>query len=218
MRVGIIAEGKEDQEVIRYILRAYGIDGSDILFLRPSLQNDATDAADSTIGTLQGVKNACEGKDGKRPLFDNAFLFSAIDLMVVHIDTAEMEQQNFAFNKPVKTDNPNYCTQLRSMAIDLINSWLDNQYSNQLLYAIAIEEIEAWCLTIYLKTDTAQSADAKSKFWREVNKKKVKSGNSSPADFCKDFSKLKKLKTFLPYNQSLKEFADSIEVVTSTPI
>lgn len=211
MRIGIIAEGKEDQEVIRHILRAYGIDGSDILDIRPSLQRDATDAADSTIGTLQGVKNACEGIEGKRSLFETAFLFSAIDKMVIHLDTAEIEQQNFAFTKPVKKGNLDYCTQLRSMTIDLINTWLDHQYSDQLLYAIAIEEIEAWGLTLYLKTDTAQSADAKSKFWREVNKGKIKSGAANLADLCKDFSKPKKLKSCLTYNQSLKDFADSVE-------
>lgn len=215
MRIGIIAEGTEDQAVIRLILKAYGVDGSDMVDIRPSLQSDATDAANSTIGTFQGVKKACEGKDGLRPDFDRFFIFSDQQLMVVHLDTAEIEQQNFAFKKPPKTDNlDDYCAQLRNSVVDLINTWLDHQYSDQLLYAIAIEEIEAWCLTLYLQVDTAQSADAKSKFWREANKKKIKPGTTSLADICKDFSKLKKLKTCLPHNRSLKDFADSVEAVT----
>lgn len=215
MRIGIIAEGTEDQAVIRLILKAYGVDGSDMVNIRPSLQSDATDAANSTIGTFQGVKKACEGKDGLRPDFDRFFIFSDQQLMVVHLDTAEIEQQNFAFKKPPKTDNlDDYCTQLRSSVIDLINTWLDHKYNDQLLYAIAIEEIEAWCLTLYLKTDTSQSGNAKSRFWHEVNRKKVKSGSNSPADFCKDFSKFKKLKTCLPHNRSLKDFADSVEAAT----
>jgi len=210
MRIGIIAEGTEDQAVIRLILKAYGMDGSDMVDIRPSLQRDATDAADPSIGTFQGVKNACEGKDGMRPDFERFFIFPDNQFMVVHLDTAEIEQQNFAFTKPLKKGNPDYCTQLRNSVIDLINTWLDHQYSNQLLYAIAIEEIEAWCLTLYLQVDTAQSADPKSRFWKEANRKKIK-GTASLADLCKDFSKLKKLKTYLPYNQSLKDFADSVE-------
>ena len=63
MRVGIIAEGTEDQAVISNILRAYGVDGSDILTIKPSLQQDVTDennpTENATIGTFQGVKNAC---------------------------------------------------------------------------------------------------------------------------------------------------------------
>lgn len=210
MRIGIIAEGTEDQAVIRLILKAYGVDGSDIVDIRPNLQRDATDAADSSIGTFQGVKNACEGKDGLRPDFERFFIFSDQQFMVIHLDTAEIEQQNFAFTKPLKKGNPDYCTELRNSVINLINTWLDHQYSEQLLYAIAIEEIEAWCLTLYLPGDTAQSADPKSKFWKEANKKKIK-GTASLADLCKDFSKLKKLRACLPYNQSLKDFADSVE-------
>jgi len=210
MRIGIIAEGTEDQAVIRLILKAYGVDGSEIVDIRPSLQRDATDAADSSIGTFQGVKNACEGKDGMRPDFERFFIFSDEQFMVIHLDTAEIEQQNFTFTKPHKTNNPDYCTQLRNSVIDLINTWLDHQFSNQLLYAIAIEEIEAWCLTLYLQSDTAQSADPKSRFWKEANRKKIM-GATSLADLCKDFSKLKKLKACLPYNQSLKDFADSVE-------
>jgi hypothetical protein len=198
--------------VIRLILKAYGVDGSDIVDIRPSLQRDATDAADSSIGTFQGVKNACEGKDGMRPDFERFFIFSDQQFMVIHLDTAEIEQQNFTFTKPHKTNNLDYCTQLRNSVIDLINTWLDHQYSNQLLYAIAIEEIEAWCLTLYLQSDTAQSADPKSRFWKEANRKKIK-GATSLADLCKDFSKLKKLKACLPYNQSLKDFADSVEAI-----
>lgn len=213
MRIGIIAEGTEDQAVIGLILKAYGVDGSDIVNIRPNLQRDATDVADPSIGTFQGVKKACEGKDGVRPDFERFFIFSDQQFMVVHLDTAEIEQQNFAFTKPPKTGNSDYCTQLRSSVIDLINTWLDHQYTDQLLYTIAIEEIEAWCLTLYSQTDTAHSADAKSKFWREANKKKVKAGSTRLADLCKDFSKLKKLKTCLPHNQSLKDFADSVETI-----
>lgn len=211
MRIGIIAEGTEDQAVIRLILKAYGVDGSDMVDIRPSLQRDATDAADPSIGTFQGVKNACEGKDGLRPDFERFFIFPDNEFMVIHLDTAEIDNQDFTFDRPLKEETEFYAKEMRGLVINLINNWLDGNYQNKILYAIAIEEIEAWCLTIYVKTDSIQSANAKRKFWYEVNKRKVKSGSNNPADFCKDFSKLKKLKTCLPYNQSLKDFADSVE-------
>ena len=44
MRLGIIAEGKADIAVIKAVLKALkGIDGSDVVQLRPSEQFDETD-------------------------------------------------------------------------------------------------------------------------------------------------------------------------------
>lgn len=213
MRFGIIAEGAEDQAVIRNILSAFKIDRSDIIMVKPRLNRDATDENNPTIGTFQGVKNACEGVGGLRPDFDDFFFNPDHVAMIIHLDTAEIDTQGLPFLRPVKKGNPNYCTELRNRVIELINSWLDNNYQNQVIYAIAIEEIEAWCLTLHTKNDTSQSADAKSKFWREVNKKKIKNA-SNLAELTQDFRKLKTLKTCFPYNQSLKDFADSVEQAT----
>lgn len=207
MRFGIIAEGREDQEIITNILRAFGIDGSDVVRIRPSLQRDATDANNQTIGTFQGVKNACLGNNGKRPDFEKAFLFSDIKLIIIHLDTAEIDNQNFDFQRPTKNNNPNYCTELRNQVIDLINGWLNHSYQNQLLYAIAIEEIEAWLLTIYEKQDTSLSANPKKKLFIHLNKEK----NLGLVKLSEKFKKRKELKSFLAYNQSLKDFVLSIQ-------
>ncbi len=129
MRVAIIAEGAEDQIVIQNILRAFKIDSSDILFVKPSLQKDASSPDDATIGTFQGVKKACMGIEDYRYYFEMAFLFFAADCVIVHLDTAEIEQQDFPFQKPTKQNNENYSKELRKLVIDLINSWLDNKYT-----------------------------------------------------------------------------------------
>ena len=73
--IGIISEGAEDFGVLKNIFRAFGFDGSEIIALRPALSKDATDRHNDpqTIGTFQGVKNACVGKNGKRPDFENFF-------------------------------------------------------------------------------------------------------------------------------------------------
>ncbi len=211
MRIGIIAEGTEDQSVIKNILRAFKIDRSDIIPLKPTLQKDANDENnpdDPTIGTLQGVKKACIGFEGKRPYFDKAFLFSDADFVVIHLDTAEIEQQDFPFQKPPKEGNENYATELRILVIDLINTWLENNYADKLLYAIAIEEIEAWCLTLFEQRDSVFSANAKRRFNHILN------STNMEYDFEKiseDFRKIKKLKFFLPYNSSLREFVESVQ-------
>ncbi len=210
MRIGIIAEGKEDQTVIINILRAFNIDRSDIIPIKPRLQRDETDANspdNPTIGTFQGVKNACKGTDNQRPYFENAFNFSNIDYMVIHLDTAEIEQQDFAFKKPIKTKNPVYSIDLRAKTIALINEWLDDNYKEQLLYAIAIEEIEAWILTILEGKNTTNSANPKKRL--KYNNKE----NLNIDELSTNFAKLAKLKKFAEFNESLKYFVSSIEVI-----
>lgn len=130
-RVGIISEGKEDFGVLKNIFRAFGFDGSEIIPIRPSLSIDATDKHHNqqTIGTLQGVKNSCIGIDGKRPDFDNLTIQKDMKYIVVQIDTAEIDRQDFPFVKPLKENNPNYATELRASVIELINNWLSNNYS-----------------------------------------------------------------------------------------
>lgn len=211
MRIAIIAEGAEDQAVISNIFRAFGIDKSDILCFKPYLGQDANHAGfpdNPTIGTFKGVKNACVGYQGRRHYFERAFSIAAIDFVVVHLDTAEIENHESNFKKPAKANNQNYCTELRSSMIKLINDWLDNDYENKILYAIAIEEIEAWCLAIFEKTDSTQSANPKGKLNLLLNKMNI---NYDFEEISKDFRKLKKLNTYLPYNQSLADFVNSIK-------
>ncbi|TAE05500.1 MAG: hypothetical protein EAZ95_19820 [Bacteroidetes bacterium] len=211
MRIGIIAEGSQDQLVIRNILRAFGIDKSDVLLIKPYLEDDETGFPDDpTIGTFQGVKNACLGFEGKRHYFIRAFDVFKADFMVIHIDTAEIDRQDFEFVKPNKADLPTYCTELREKAIVLINEWLEGNYSDKILYAIAIEEMEAWLLTLHAKSETAQSADAKEK-WKQIV---LPTLNERSIDkITKDFSKKKELKKYLPYNQSLREFVEALEKI-----
>lgn len=212
MRVGIIAEGTEDQSVIKNILRAFDIDGYSI---RPSLSVDESRkhlANQSTIGTFQGVKNACIQQDD----FERALNILGDDFLVIHLDTAEIDQHDFPFTRPNKADNTTYCTQLRQMIIEQINAWLDNTYQAQLLYAICIEEIEAWILTLYLQQDTTQIVDVKKKLSQILSTKNITSkGYSSNADFyenkvSRDFRKKKILQKCLSHNQSLLAFVESI--------
>ena len=224
--VSIISEGIEDQGVLVTILKAYGFESNEVKFIRPELSKDATDIHDhsQTIGTFQGVKRACEGFDGKRPDFEKALLFKDCNSIIVHIDTAEIEEQGFIFKKPNKTKNENYSIELRKLVIKQINNWLDNNYKENLLYAIAIEEIEAWCLTAIEKKDTVLSANPKKKLKKYLKENKL-TYSKFKLDPIKDkreyykkittklkFNKKVKLKKYAEYNQSLKCFIESLEV------
>jgi hypothetical protein len=220
--IGIISEGIEDQGVLKNILRAFGFDGSEIRFIRPDLSKDASDRHhnQASIGTFQGVKNACISRDD----FERAFSVLACANMVVHLDTAEIDQQGVLSSRPQKEGNPTYSTELRNAVINLVNTWLEGNYSDKLLYAISIEEIEiAWCLTCFETRDTAAFANAKDKLQRLLDRKNLSYRDlrlnpvTQQREYFeaitkeKDFHKPKKLKQYVEYNQSLKDFILSVE-------
>ncbi|MEA2042350.1 MAG: hypothetical protein U9N85_07340 [Bacteroidota bacterium] len=222
--ISIISEGLEDQGVLISILKAFGFDRSEIRLIRPGLSKDENDLHNDlqTIGTFQGVKNSCVGKNNKRPDFEKALFFHNCNTIVIQLNTAEIEEHDFPFIKPQKQGNLNYSTELREKVILLINSWLDNNYTDNILYAIAIEEIEAWCLTIF-EEDTVNSANPKTKLHRYLNRndltyRKLKLNQSKhKCEYFetftkkKGFHKIKKLKQFAEQNQSLDDFLISVK-------
>lgn len=216
MTIGIIAEGTEDQAVIKNIVRGIAkkleLD-IDTKSIRPDLKLDETDKHNNqqTIGTIQGIKNACEGVHGEREDFERFFFLEDSTFIAIQLDTAEIENQNFDFTRPVKENNPNYCSELRNKVVELINTWLENNYHEQILYAITIEELEAWCLTIFQKADTSLSANPKNQLLRILKKRNIKiDGNNKARSFedkvTKDFRKFKKLEECMKQNQSLEFF------------
>jgi len=217
--IGIISEGVEDQGVLKTILRAFDFDGSEIKLIRPGLAFDINDNQ-QTIGTFQGVKNACIGKNNQRPDFENAFDYLDCNNIIIQIDTAEIDRQDFIFVRPQK--NENYSKELRNLVISLINNWLDNNYKEKILYAISIEEMEAWCLTIFEQKNTVEIVNSKDKLRNHLDKnnltyQKLKINTKKKSEYFETFTsknkfnKLKNLKQFAEYNQSLKDFINSLE-------
>lgn len=223
--ISVISEGVEDQGVITTIFKAYGFDSTEIRAIRPGLAEDATDrhANQQTIGTFQGVKNACIGIDGIRPDFKRALLLENCNYIVIHIDTAEIDNHNFPFVRPQKVDNVNYCTELRGLVIAEIDGWLEGYYKANLLYAIAIEEIEAWCLTAVEKRDTSLITNSKYLLSTHLgrnnltyNKLKLDPTKNKKHYFEKittemKFHKIKRLKEYAEFNMSLMDFVLSID-------
>ena len=72
MRLGVIAEGKADIAVIKAILKVLmGVDGSDVIQLRPSEQLDETDLNAMNFSNWNLVLESCGDNDLLDAYFEN---------------------------------------------------------------------------------------------------------------------------------------------------
>lgn len=237
MEIGIIAEGNGDLAVLENIIvGVLDLDSEDIQFLRPELNQDNTDKAKNAYQNMSAkefggwslVKRDCEEQHKLKNFFDESPFLNDDRYIIIQIDTAECENTGYDVKRPNKTD-ANYCEELRSAVIDKIDSWLGNQWKDQIHYAICIEETEAWVHALYENKDTSQSLNAKEAFQkylnrqRRTNKKldkqlqKLKNKPEFDKSFflSKAFRKLssKKGKNVLDNNQSLKSFVEKLETI-----
>jgi hypothetical protein len=173
MYIGIIAEGKSDLAVIRNILRGkIRLDSSNMTFLQPELDFDETDLYNMSkeqFSNWELVKQTCVDKNKLADFFS----VEEERYIILQIDTAEAEEINYEVEISEKHANPDYSSILRDNVIDKINEWLENQFSEQIFYAIAIEETEAWVLTLYTdqERDTCRHNDPKDELNRVLNRK-----------------------------------------------
>lgn len=211
MRIGIIAEGHADRAVITNIITGItGIDSSNIHALRPTDAMDETDKAyrnASSFSNWSLVKEECE----KRELIDGFLSMEGPNFIVIHIDTAEAGE--YGIIRPQK--NKEYCAELRNLIIEQINIWLGEDKSNEILYAIAVEETDAWILTIYDSNDSSKSASPKEKLSRILGKKGLDS-TSNYDNFLRISKPLSKKReitkgNFLSYNCSLHAFYEEVK-------
>ena len=222
MFIGIIAEGKSDLAVITNILRGKsGIDGSEVQYLQPELDYDETDLHKMSADQFSNWALVRETCIQKRKLSD----FFSIDeerFIIIQIDTAEAGEIHYDVERPAKHNNLNYSQELRNNVINKINEWLENQFSEQVFYAIAIEEIEAWVLTIYTdkQVDTCRFTNPKEELYRTLNRKfskKQKKILSLKDELIKSdklsrgFRKSKILNKCIALNESLNLFCESLE-------
>lgn len=213
MKIGVISEGHADRAVIENIIVGLtGLDRSDIDALRPIYTTDETDKAllsTKTFSTFSVVKEECE----KRDLIDGFLAIEGQDFVVIHIDTAEADQ--YEINRPDKGKADNYCEELRALVVQQINTWLKKDMSDEILYAIAIEEIDAWILTIYDSRDSSLSASPKEKLNFILRKSKINTTSNyiNYSRLSRPLSMIKKVRkgNFLLYNCSLKAFFEEVE-------
>lgn len=220
MRIGIVAEGFADANVIKAIVKKLlGYDGADMRVLRPEEAFDETDLQAMNFSNWQLVLESC--KDGE---FLGAF-FDSLEgdaILIVHVDTAERGQAGYDVNEPQRTKGVDYATyseQLRQNVIQKINALIAEPYREKVVYAIAIEETDAWLIPLFEnKTgDTASHVRAKETLANLISAdKKLKKAFVDTEHKSLDYVKLgkeltKELRRCRGRNKSLDLFCVDIE-------
>ncbi len=213
MIIGVICEGHADRAVINNIIVGItAIDSSMIRPIRPvyATRDETDNAIDNpnTKSSYSIIKQECETKE----LMDDFFALEDHDFMVVHIDTAEADR--YGVNRPEK--NNNYCQDLRDAVVNEIKVWLDGDYEDQVLHAVAIEEIDAWVLTLYENKDSTKFVDAKRRLQRLLSKLNIpyiQDPYQYYEELSSGFSKKKIISkaAILSQNCSLKLFCQQVE-------
>jgi hypothetical protein len=231
MRIGIIAEGRGDLAVITNILKGWlGIEFEFIQFLRPEYALDETDRYEMSKAQHSNwelVKQECtEG-----PLLDD-FLNSPIDeerRVVIHIDTAEAELPGYGVSRP--PSGRGYAAELHKRVSTKLDAWLKGRGTGRIRYAIAVEETEAWLLTLYLDKETSTSRNPKNALERELNQSnrhsraerkqlfQLKDGNAYAFHdkLSRDFRKRRTLEDCATRNPSLRLFLEALSQDAEQP-
>lgn len=221
MRIGIIAEGRGDLAVISNILRGQlGIEFEDIQFLRPQYALDETDLhamSEEQFSNWGLVKKECT----TGALLEE-FLNSPIDeerLVVIHIDTAEAERPGYDVTRPPSSTKDSAIELHRRVAAKL-DEWLSKRKSDQFHYAIAVEETEAWILTLYQKKkETSTARDPKKALQKELNQRHSDKERKQLSQMrayehhdklSRDFRKRRTLDDCATRNHSLRLFLESL--------
>lgn len=215
MKIGVISEGHADRAIITNILIGItGIDINDIEPLRPIYNLDETDKAilnPQNFSSWSVVKEECESKQ----LIEGFLALEGQDFVVIHIDSAESSE--YGVERPKEPKSDLFCKNFRNNIINQINNWFnDATLHEKILYAVAIEEIDAWLLTIYEKKNSCYSANPKERLSRVLSKTGLNS-TSNYKNYLKlsdDFSKTRKVKkgNFLSYNCSLNAFYQEVVI------
>lgn len=250
MRIGIVAEGRADQAVISNILKGIlGIEQESIQFIRPEFYLDETDShhqRPEQWSNCASVRDECRNRTSIKK-----FLTSPVDdgdgcrLLVVHVDTAEIGRADAAIDvarpeRPANAPRPQRAQQRRkTRRPDLqaeqtrytealvaavrakIEEWLGDELVKAACLAIAVEEMEAWVLTLYVDIVTDFLSDPKKALddWlnapNNLTPKERKRHFQLPEyyqhdELSKGFRREKTLMQACTRNRSLSLFVDSV--------
>jgi hypothetical protein len=171
MRIGVVSEGPADFAVVRNVIKgALGLDGSDVDSIRPELNSDETDLnapGARSFSNWQIVREECTSGAVIAEYLD----FADDRIVVAHVDTAECELQGFDVARPSR-EREDYVVACREAVLVRAREWLAGRGGDQIVFAIAVEETDAWLLAVYavkVHGDTGAVVDPKRRlFDREL--------------------------------------------------
>jgi len=184
MRLGIISEGHSDRAVLVNILQGITeLDIANIKEIIPIYALDETDKAifrPETYGGWATVKKECEEKK-----FIEEFLIIEGNYLVIQIDAAEATNYGVTkSNNKIQDYAEETCHLIKSEII----KWLNIQDESNILFAIPVEEIEAWIIAIHEDRDTSKIKNPKKHL---EYAKKIPTGKMKPNyDLYYDYSLL----------------------------
>ena len=169
MKIGIICEGHTDRAVIKNLVKGItGIEYARCTALRPEDDLDDTDLAHlnpNSFGSWTNVREECNSRNK----IGQFLSIEGQEWIIIQLDT--LQADDFGIQRPSKDEK--YSTQLRALVIATVNGWLGNEFVDHIAYAIAIEEIEAWLLTIFINSNSTSSAGPKAKLKSFLGRKKI---------------------------------------------
>ena len=225
MKAGIIAEGKSDAAVLTNLLKGkLDIQRSDIQYLLPELEYDETDLSNmrpEQFSTWSVVRQKC---------MDNLFLnrfFETLDderFLTVHLDAAERMEINYEVIEPPKHNLPGYVEAVRQNIVAKVLEWMQGQYGDRVVLAVAVEETDAWLMTRFSQNevDTGYLANPKERLFRELNRPNFMTERerrnlfSLPIfkrylNLSSPFRKPKELEGLITRNASLRLFCEDLD-------
>jgi hypothetical protein len=223
MRIGIIAEGPGDLAVITNILKGWlDLDREHIQFLRPEYNQDETDLhaqPEARFSNWEIVKSECLSYSRIAE-----FLNSPLDeerLVVIQIDAAECELSNYGVSRPKTLPGAEHAEELRASIAAKLGEWLGGRGDGCLRYAIAVEETDAWLLTLFWPRETSTPRDPKKSLKQELRRPNRLSARDlkrffQQAEFhqynelSKPLRKRKGLQDCMKRNKSLQLFLESL--------
>lgn len=163
MKVGVVAEGPSDVAVLLNVLHGkLGVERRDIVPIRPELTTDETDLSakrkaggykapsKKSFSNWQIVLEECQSRTSLTDFVD-----SPIDeprLLVVQIDSAEAHLPGFDVDRPDQ-GSKDYVEEMRARVVAKLSSLLGEDLAAQTRFAVAVEEIDAWVLTLYTTSE-----------------------------------------------------------------
>jgi hypothetical protein len=159
MNFGIIAEGHADVAVVKALVKTLkGVDGSDVVAIRPREQYDETDIESLKFSNWFLVLQSCKDE----ALLQSFFNLYDDALLIVHIDTAERGDAEYDVREPQRTgtgiDWAEYSEQLYENVRQHISALIPALYRDRIAYAIAIEETDAWLIPLFETSNNADTA------------------------------------------------------------
>ncbi len=201
---GIISEGVTDQIVLERILYTI-LNNEDIFITRLQPKENET-------GNWDKVFKYCESLDFKASFGYNDFIIIQIDSdFMLGADVGEKYKINMN-----NLSNEEIINSFRQKIIELIGENFYQEYQHQIIFAIAVHEIECWFLPIYFNDNKSTKITncintlntvlfEKEDFY--INDKEI----IYYEKIVKNFKKIKDLKKYAAKNKSLSIFLEELE-------